>query len=142
MVRKMSDDDVIAFLTSPTRTGHIATVRPDGRPHSATIWFIIDGRDIMFLTHSSSVKGRNLAQNPQAMFSVDDPELPYTAVTAEGPVEISHDPDEVHRWALELAARYHGEEHAEEIAAGLPDDTVYRLTPTHFTGLADIAEAQ
>lgn len=141
MVRKMSDDDVIAFLTSPVRTGHIATVRPDGRPHVATIWYTVDGRDIVFLTESSSVKARNLAQNPRAMLSVDDPELPYTAVTAEGPVAISTDEAEVKRWVLALATKYHGEEHSEEVAAGLPDDTIYRLTPTHFTGLAYIEES-
>lgn len=141
MVRPMGDDDVIAFLSAPARTGHIATVRPDGRPHVATIWYTMDGRDIVFITGSSSVKAKNLARDPRAMLSVDDPEPPYTAVTAEGSVEISTGGAEVKRWALALATKYHGEEHAEEIAAGLPDDTVYRLTPTHFTGLADIAEA-
>ena len=32
-----------AFLLYGTRTGKLATVREDGRPHVVPIWFVMDG---------------------------------------------------------------------------------------------------
>ena len=49
-VRDMSDDERRDFLTDGTRTGKLATVRPDGRPHVAPIWFVLDGDDVVFMT--------------------------------------------------------------------------------------------
>jgi hypothetical protein len=39
----MSHDELVAFLTGePPHTGKLATVRADGRPHVAPIWFVLD----------------------------------------------------------------------------------------------------
>src|SRR5205823_6807512 len=41
---RMSDDEVRAFITSmPPHTGKVATVREDGRPHVAPVWYAVDG---------------------------------------------------------------------------------------------------
>ncbi len=56
---RMTEDEVWAFLDSvPPRTGKLATVRLDGSPHVAPIWFAIDGREIVFNTGTETVKGR------------------------------------------------------------------------------------
>ncbi|GDY57391.1 hypothetical protein SVIO_080140 [Streptomyces violaceusniger] len=36
----MSDEELVAF--EPARTATLATVRPDGRPHTAPVWFTLD----------------------------------------------------------------------------------------------------
>ena len=46
----MSDEERRAFLSAGTRTGILSTVRRDGRPHAAPIWFVLDGDDIVFTT--------------------------------------------------------------------------------------------
>jgi hypothetical protein len=39
----MTDDELVALLTSePPHTGKLATVRMDGRPHVAPVWFVLD----------------------------------------------------------------------------------------------------
>ena len=38
----MSREEIEAFLMSGTRTGKVSTVRKDGRPHLAPIWFVLD----------------------------------------------------------------------------------------------------
>ena len=43
--RHMSEEEVRAFLTAlPARTAKVATVRADGRPHLAPVWFDVDAR--------------------------------------------------------------------------------------------------
>jgi nitroimidazol reductase NimA-like FMN-containing flavoprotein (pyridoxamine 5'-phosphate oxidase superfamily) len=39
---EMTEAEWRAFLTERPRTGKLATVRADGRPHVAPIWFDLD----------------------------------------------------------------------------------------------------
>ena len=63
----MTPEEARAFLLHGTRTGNLATVRADGRPHVAPIWFTLDGNDLVFNTGRDSVKGRNMARDPRVM---------------------------------------------------------------------------
>ena len=49
-MQKMTPEEEKAFLLSGTRTGKLATVRADGRPHVAPVWFLLDGDDVIFTT--------------------------------------------------------------------------------------------
>ncbi len=43
MAHAMDGDEVVAFLEAlPARTGKLASVRADGRPHIAPIWYALD----------------------------------------------------------------------------------------------------
>ena len=42
-MHEMSDEERRAFLLEGTRTGKLATIRRDGRPHVVPIWFLLDG---------------------------------------------------------------------------------------------------
>ena len=78
-----------AFLLDGTRTGILATVRKDGRPHAAPIWFTLDGDVVVFTTGADTVKGRNLRREGRALLVVDEATPPFDFVTIEGRVEIS-----------------------------------------------------
>ena len=58
MGRAMSDDERRAFLTEGTRTAKLATVRADGRPHVAPVWFVLDGDVVVFNTGAATVEGQ------------------------------------------------------------------------------------
>ena len=48
---KMSESEWKAFLVEKPRTGKLGTVRKDGRPHVAPIWFALDDDGtILFMT--------------------------------------------------------------------------------------------
>jgi len=49
-MQTMTPDECRAFLLARARTGKLATVRADGRPHIAPIWFTLDGDDLIFTT--------------------------------------------------------------------------------------------
>ncbi|GGR76631.1 PPOX class F420-dependent enzyme [Micromonospora fulviviridis] len=142
MAQRMSDEQWRAFVTAGTRTGKLATVRADGSPHVAPIWFVLDGDDLVFNTGRSSVKGRNLARDPRAALTVDEEHAPYAFVTVRGPVTIGEDPVESLPWSTRIAARYMGAERAEEYGRrnAVPGELLVRLRAEHvvaFTGIAD-----
>ena len=76
--RPMTDEQVRAFLTAlPPRTGKLATVRADGRPHVAPVWYDVDDDgSLVFNTGEATVKGRNLRRDPRASLCVDDERPP------------------------------------------------------------------
>lgn len=113
-MREMSRAEALEFLAEGTRTGKLATVRADGRPHVAPIWFVLDGEDIVFNTWHTSVKARNLAAESRTSLVVDLEEPPYAYVMVEGNVEVSDDLDEIRQVATRIGARYMGEDRAEE----------------------------
>jgi PPOX class probable F420-dependent enzyme len=113
-MRDMSDDEIRSFLGSGTRTGKLATVRPDGRAHVVPVWFVIDGEEIVFTTWHSSIKAANLERAGRAALTVDLEEAPYAFVAVEGPVSISEDPEELLHYATRIGGRYMGSERAEE----------------------------
>ncbi len=142
--RPMHDDEVRAFLTAlPARPAILGTVRVDGRPHVAPIWYAVDDDGtIVFNTGESTVKGRNLRRAGWATMSVDDDAAPFSFVTLEGPVTISDDLAEVRRWAAVIAGRYMGADRAEEYGDrnGVPGELVVRLTPEKVVSASDVAD--
>jgi hypothetical protein len=140
----MTEAQVHAFLTEvPPRTGKLATVRADGRPHVAPVWFDVDHDGaVVFNTGESTVKGRNLARDPRASFCVDDERPPFSFVVLEGVVEISKDLDEIRRWATRIGGRYMGAERAEEYGSrnGVSGEWVVRLRPANVVSAFNLAD--
>ncbi|MBQ0853841.1 PPOX class F420-dependent oxidoreductase [Streptomyces sp. NPDC057621] len=129
MAHKMTDEEWRAFVSHGTRTGKLSTVRADGRPHVAPIWFVLDGDDLVFNTGKDTVKGRNLARDGRVALCVDDDRPPFAYVVVQGQARISEDLDDVRLWAGRIGGRYMGEERAEEFAArnGVPGELVVRV---------------
>ena len=85
-MRTMTTDEARAFLLTGTRTGKLATVRQDGRPHVAPIWFVLDGDDVIFNTGADTLKGKALRRDPRVAMVVDDESPPFAYVLVEGDV--------------------------------------------------------
>ncbi|MFE2288716.1 PPOX class F420-dependent oxidoreductase [Streptomyces sp. NPDC059443] len=113
MVKKMTQEEWRAFVSHSTRTGKLSTVRADGSPHIAPIWFVLDGDSFVFNTGKDTVKGRNLARDGRVALCVDDDRPPYSYVVLQGRAEISEDLDEMLPWASRIGARYMGEDQGE-----------------------------
>src|SRR5258705_4281166 len=102
----MTEDQAITFLSQGTHTGKLATTSPTAEPHVAPIWFVVDGRDLVFNTDGESVKGRHLRANPRAALAVDVEEFPYHFVSVRGGVSVEEDPDDMAALATRIAQRY------------------------------------
>jgi hypothetical protein len=142
--RPMTDTQVNAFLASePPHTGKLATVRADGSPHVAPVWYVLDDDgSILFNTGETTVKGRNLRRDPRASLCVDDERPPFSYVVVEGSVEITADLGAVRRWATEIGGRYMGQERAEEYGArnGVVGELLVRLRPHRIVSAFQLAD--
>jgi PPOX class probable F420-dependent enzyme len=131
-VASITDPKISAFLSAGTRTGKLAYAGPDGRPLVAPIWFIVEDDILVFNTGKGTAKGRALARDPRATLCVDLEEPPYGFVQVQGAAELSEEPVELVRTATAIAARYMGQDRAEEVGKrnGVPGELVVRLRPT------------
>ncbi|MDT0347358.1 PPOX class F420-dependent oxidoreductase [Streptomyces litchfieldiae] len=142
MARVMTKDERLAFLAEGTRTGMLSTVRADGRPHVAPVWFVPDGEELVLTTDATSVKGRNMARDPRVSLGVDAPRPPYDFVVVEGVASLSEDPAELLTWATRIAARYMGEERAREFGErnGVPGQLLVRIRPERVVAEFGVAD--
>ena len=142
MYKSMTSSQIYDFINSSVLTAHLATVRKDGRPHVAPIWIATDGKDIVWNTGDSTVKGRNLLRTGYAAISMDDSVPPFNSVRMEGPVELIEDLEQVHHWATIIGGKYMGSDQAEAFGErnGVPGELLCRMTPTRISGIIGVAD--
>ena len=154
MAQKMTDEQWRAFVSQGTRTGKLSTVRADGSPHVAPIWFLVDaandgtggaggtdGDYLVFTSDGSSVKTHALRRDPRIALCVDTDEPPFSFVQFRAEATISEDLDELLGWATRLGARYMGAERAEEYGKrnAVPGELLVRARITKVVAKAEIA---
>jgi len=141
-MKKMTKEEAYEFLATGTRTGKLATVRADGRPHVAPIWFVLDGEDLIFNTWHASVKGKNLVRDGRVALTVDEQTPPYAFVLVEGTVEITDDDlAESKKWATRIGGRYMGADQAEAFGErnGVPGELLVRLKVDNIVAEKELA---
>ncbi len=128
----VTDPKISAFLSAGTRTGKLAYAGADGRPLVAPVWFVVEDGVLIFNTGKDTAKGRALARDPRATLCVDLEEPPYGFVQVQGDAELSDDHGELVRTATAIAARYMGDDRAEEYGKrnAVPGELVVLLRPT------------
>lgn len=121
---------VRAFLLHATRTGKLATVRPDGRPHVVPIWFVLDEDTLIFTTWHTTVKATNIRSNFHVSLCVDDENPPFAYAMLEGTATLVDDLEQLKLWATRIAARYMGPDLAEAYGNrnAVPGELVVRVT--------------
>ncbi len=82
----MLDPRIEALFTEGRNFVHLATVLPDGSPHSIPVWAILEEARIAFFTQSTSRKARNLAADPRVALSLVDGDNPYRNAQLRGRV--------------------------------------------------------
>jgi PPOX class probable F420-dependent enzyme len=139
-VASLNDPEVRAFLQEGTRTGKLGYLSASGRPLVTPVWFVVEGDALVFNTGKDTAKGRSLARDPRATLCVDLQEPPFAFVQVQGEVELSEGPAELLRTATVIAARYMGQERAEEFGKrnGVPGEYVVRLRPSKVLAAFDM----
>ncbi|WP_431972168.1 TIGR03667 family PPOX class F420-dependent oxidoreductase [Nocardia sp. bgisy134] len=92
--------NLIAWLT---------TVRPDGRPDSVPVWFLLrEDETILIYSQPSKQKLRNVASNPHVSLGLDVTDIGRDIVRLEGTAELAPDlppADREPRYAAKYAER-------------------------------------
>jgi PPOX class probable F420-dependent enzyme len=93
---------------------HLATVLPDGSPHSVPLWVgTLDDR-IVFLTGPDSQKARNLRRDPRVALSLAPVDNPYEPVIVRGRVVEWIDGDAGWELVDRIAMKYIGQPYGRD----------------------------
>jgi PPOX class probable F420-dependent enzyme len=140
---EMTKDEIRSFLLQGTFTGKLGTISKNGTPHIVPIWFTLDDEDnILFTTSDTSVKAKNIRRDNRVRLCVDDQVPLFSFVTIDGIAEIiSNEPTKVFKLAKIIAARYMGNDKAEEYGKrnSSEGELLIKIKSIRIIGQKDIA---
>jgi len=130
MPRKLSDEEIEAYLDSRPGWAILTTVDDDGLPHSVPLGYFRLGRDVVMGVRDQTHKVANVERNPKVSVLLEDGSTmaDIRGVMLQGHARIVRESDE----ALELAregARARGVPEAEWPTAPRPGAAYIRMTP-------------
>ncbi|MGH3260871.1 MAG: PPOX class F420-dependent oxidoreductase [Trebonia sp.] len=109
----MLDPDIRRVLDG-TSIAHLATVLPDGSPHSVPVWVAAHGDQIVFLTGPGKLKARNLRRDPRMALSIAPIDNPFTPVVIRGRVVEWLEGDAAWEVIDQLSMKYTGAPYSRE----------------------------
>lgn len=114
----------------------LSSIRPDGRPHLVSTWFLWHEGSIVVPSKPGAQKVRNLRSDPRVMLAIGEPDADFDIELVEGDAELSTEPMDGG-----LADRFARKYAAQLTRAGTTCDqfaTVYsqliRIRPTRWLG--------
>ena len=109
----MLNDEVRRILNG-TPIAHLASVLPDGSPHSIPLWIGPVGDRAAFLTGPNSLKARNLRRDRRVAISLTPPDAPFPPIILRGRVVEWLDGEAGWRVVDEIATKYTGHPYSRE----------------------------
>jgi len=94
---------------------HLATVLPDGAPHSVPIWAAPHGDRIAILTGPDSLKARNIRRDPRVALSLTPVDAPNVPVAIRGRVAEWIEGEEAWEIIDPIAVKYLGQPYDHRI---------------------------
>ncbi len=105
---RTSIPDEVRELVDAANVAHIATVLPDGAPHSVPVWVGVEGNRLAVLTSPGSRKARNLDRDPRVSLSVTDSAKPNLMAHIRGRVGERVDGDRAWKIIDRMSHKYLG----------------------------------
>ncbi|MFE9326048.1 PPOX class F420-dependent oxidoreductase [Nocardia sp. NPDC052278] len=107
-------DPYVRRVLDGTSIAHVATVLPDGAPHSIPVWVGTHGEHIVFLTGPDSRKARNLRRDPRVALSLTPADNPFEPVILRGRVVEWLEGDAAWTIIDQLAEKYIGQPYSRD----------------------------
>lgn len=119
--------EVRSFLTKPL-IARISTNGANGYPHTAPVWFMLDGDDVVIISERDTRKIKNLLRDPRAAVQIGgEPGDPY-AVLFRGELTMTDDAD--HAVTNRMTRHYEGDNADKSIEEWRDlDMVVLRMAP-------------
>jgi PPOX class probable F420-dependent enzyme len=118
-------DDIVVWLGS---------VRPDGRPHLAPVWFLWNGAALLIFSKPNQQKIRNLRKNARVVVALDNTNEGIDPITLEGEAELLDDPmvnTTLPEYVAKYGSRIRGIGYTPQAMAEVYSQAI-RITPTKF----------
>ena len=113
----------------------LATVRKDGGPHTAPVWYRYEDGAFLISTERGSQKHRNIERDARVELCIDDREkAPFHTVIVRGRATV--EPGRDAAWRLALAVHYLGDERGRRYVETTPEGDVVllRIVPEKVIG--------
>jgi PPOX class probable F420-dependent enzyme len=107
-------DPYVRRVLDGTPIAHLATVLPDGSPHTVPLWVGVRGDRIVILTGPGSRKARNLRRDPRMALSIAPADNPFMPVIVRGRVVEWVEGDAAWEIIDELSRKYIGGPYSRE----------------------------
>ena len=116
---RLSQAEIDSQLAKP-HVAHLVSIRADGRPHVAPVWYAREGGRVWVMTGSGTAKARNIANNPAVSLSIAAPGRPYWYIVVEGEATLTtHNLESI---VPNICTRYDGPIRGAEFARELLSD--------------------
>jgi PPOX class probable F420-dependent enzyme len=127
-MKKTEMDD---FLSGP-KIAKIATVRKNGSPDVAPVWYYWDGESCYVVGRKKAAWVKNIKREPRVTVLIDDSTPPYSKVVMEGKAKIVG--TQLDDWidiGRQMVKKYYGPTAGDSYLEGSKDQprTTIRITP-------------
>lgn len=107
----MYDARALELLKQPV-IARLVTLSPDGYPHAVSIWFMLDGDDLISFTERVAAKVKNIQRDPRGAFTVGGDPYGAPAYTVVGDFSVEDDPG--HKLTERITRHYESKQRADE----------------------------
>ena len=130
MPRKLTDEEVAAYLDSRPGWAVLSTIDEDGFPHSVPLGYFRLGRDVVMGVRDGTRKVANVERNPNVSVLLEDGSsmADIRGVMLQGKARVVREADEALLLARE-GARARGVPESEWPTAPRPGAAYIRMTP-------------
>jgi len=107
----LSEQEQVEFFNRPL-IARLATMREDGYPFIAPLWFQWDGQYLWFVIRERAQFVPNLLRDPRVCVSIATDSHPYARATIVGRAEVAAKPGESDKWkevSRQMTLRYVGD---------------------------------
>lgn len=112
----MTQQEIAAYLAE-AHVAHMVTVRPNGRPHVAPVWFLEENGQAFVMADANAVKVRNIRRNPAVTLSIATDQRPLKYVVLSGDAQVVE--EDVASMVERICVRYDGPVRGAEFAKEL-----------------------
>ena len=112
----MSQQEIAAYLAE-THVAHLVTIRANGRPHVAPVWFLAENGQAFVMADANAVKVRNIRRNPAVSLSIATDQRPLKYVVLNGEAQVVE--TDIAQMVERICVRYDGPVRGVEFAKEL-----------------------
>lgn len=121
----------VRALFEGSNQAHVATLMPDGAPHSVPVWVGVEVDRIAFLTSPGSRKARNLDRDPRVAVSITDADQSFTMAQVRGRVVERREDETAWEVIDRISRKYTGQPYPLRT-----DRVLFLIEPEHAWGQA------
>ena len=112
----MTQQEIAAYLAE-AHVAHLVTLRSNGRPHVAPVWYLEEHGQAFVMADANAVKVRNIRRNPAVTLSIATDQRPLKYVVLNGEAEVVE--KDIAQMVERICVRYDGPVRGVEFAKEL-----------------------